>query len=167
MFANSFVYKRITEDGLLENGDSCINLEERISISIIGDSAYPLHNWLMRPFNDNPNLTPQRKCFNYRLSHVCIVVENAFGQLKARWRHLLKRNDMTIDNIPTVITTCCILHNFCEIHGESFNDNWLCDNSGSDYQQPTTAPMGCPSSSNTATQEICNTLMQYFYEQES
>ena len=161
VFANTFIYKRITDDGLLENGDSCTILGEQTPICIIRDSAYPIHNWLMKPFNDNPNLTLQQKCFKYRLLHACIVVENAFGRLK------LKRNDMTINNIPTIITTCCILNNFCEVHGESFNDNWLCDNSGSDYQQPTTGPMGGPSCSNTAPQGIRKTLMQYFYEQES
>ena len=76
VFANSFVYKSITKDGLLENGDSCTILGKRIPICIIGDSAYPVHNWLMKPFSDNPNLTLQQ-CFNYSLSHARIVVENA------------------------------------------------------------------------------------------
>ena len=33
----------------------------------------------------------------------------------------MKRNDMTTENIPTVISACCILHNLCEIHGETFS----------------------------------------------
>ena len=32
----------------------------------------------------------------------------------------MKRNDMTIDNILTVITCACILHNICEFHREIF-----------------------------------------------
>ena len=39
----------------------------------------------------------------------------------------MKRNDMCIDNIPAVITCACILHNVCELHGDSFNDAWLRD----------------------------------------
>ena len=94
VLANSFIYKRIREDELLEYGDTCTILGKQIPICINGDSAYPIHNWLMKPFNYNPNLTPQQRCFKYRLSHARIVVENTFGQLKARWRHILKRKMM-------------------------------------------------------------------------
>ena len=53
------------------------------------------------------------------------MVEIAFGRLKARWRRLSKQIDMDIDNIPHIITACCVLHNVCEVHGDSFNDEWL------------------------------------------
>ena len=43
-----------------------------------------------------------------------MVVENAFGHLKGRWRCLLKRNDTATYNVPTLITACCVLHNVCE-----------------------------------------------------
>ena len=82
-------------------------------------SAYSLKTWLMKPFTHG---TPQQKTFNYRICRARIVVENAYGRLKARWRKLMKRNDMTIDN---VITCVCVLHNICEVHGETFNDAWL------------------------------------------
>ena len=36
--------------------------------------------------------------------------------------------DIHIDNVPHVVTACCVLHNFCEIHGDSFNEEWLQDN---------------------------------------
>ena len=53
-----------------------------------------MHTWLVKPFNFNSSLTAKQKHFNYRLSRARIVVENAFGRLKARWRRLMKRNDM-------------------------------------------------------------------------
>ncbi len=92
---------------------------------MLGDSAYPLQTWLMKPFAHNGTLTQDQQRYNYRLSHARIVVENAFGRLKARWRRLLKKNDMSIQHIPTIICACCILHNVCEIHGDSFNEEWL------------------------------------------
>ena len=82
-----------------------------IPIFLIGDSAYPLSSWLMKPFAHNSNLTPSQRSFNYHLSRARILVENAFGRLKARWRRLMKRNDMNIDTIPCVVTACCILRN--------------------------------------------------------
>ena len=49
-------------------------------------------------------------------------MENTFGRLKGRWRCLLKRNDMHVENVISVIATCSILHNMCEIHGDEM---WL------------------------------------------
>ena len=46
----------------------------------------------------------------------------------------MKRNDMSTEHIPTVISACCTLHNLCEIHGEYFNDMWL--SNASEYEQP-------------------------------
>lgn len=32
---------------------------------------------------------------------------------------------MDIDNVPHIISACCVLHNVCEVHGDKFNDDWL------------------------------------------
>ena len=45
--------------------------------------------------------------------------------LKARWRRLLKQSEMVVENVPNVVTACCILHNMCEIHGETFDETWI------------------------------------------
>ena len=66
--------------------------------------GYPLLPRLTKPFAFSSVLTPKQKEFNYRLSRARIVVENAFGRLKARWRHLLKQNDMVVTNVPKVVT---------------------------------------------------------------
>lgn len=34
---------------------------------LIGDSAYPLQNWLMKLFSDTGRLTPQQQRYNYRV----------------------------------------------------------------------------------------------------
>ena len=92
---------------------------------LIGDSAYPILTWLMKPFPHNSSLSAEQRTFNYHICRARIVVENVFGRLKARWRRVSKRLDADIDNIPTIITACCILHNMCEVYGELFVDNWL------------------------------------------
>ena len=34
-------------------------------------------------------------------------------------------NDMHIENVPNVVGACCMLHNICEIHNDTFNEEWL------------------------------------------
>ena len=41
------------------------------------------------------------------------LVERAFGQLKGRWRILLKKNDQFLESIPQCVIACVVLHNFC------------------------------------------------------
>ncbi|KAM9376849.1 uncharacterized protein KZ484_009302 [Pholidichthys leucotaenia] len=93
----------------------------RVGYYIIGDSAYPLQNWLLKPFHDTGRLTEEQHMFNQTISRVRGVVENAFSRLKGRWRCLLKRNDCDIELVKSMVLTCCALHNLCESHEEAFD----------------------------------------------
>lgn len=64
-------------------------------------------------------LTEEQVTYNYKLSRTRMTVENAFGRLKGRWRCLLKRLDSATSNVPNIIAACCVLHNFCELNGDS------------------------------------------------
>ena len=124
---------------------------------MIGDSAYRIKSRLMKLFAHNTDLTTEQRTYDNQVCRVRIVTEIAYGRLKARWRHLSKRNDMNIDNIPHVITAACVLHNICEVHHEHRNDVWL--QPGEEYAQPDAvltrdASTGLP-------QDIRNALVQY------
>jgi hypothetical protein len=54
-----------------------------------------------------------------------MVIERAFGMLKGRWRILLKRVDTPLRHVPNLITTCLSLHNYCIIHKDNFNMQWV------------------------------------------
>ena len=43
---------------------------------------------------------------------------------------------MLIKNVPTVVSPACVLHNMCEIHGESCDESWASDDRSSDLAQP-------------------------------
>ena len=126
---------------------------------LVGDSGYPLLTWLMKPYAYNTGLTRAQRTYNYRLSRARIVVENAFGRLKARWQRLLKPNDMLIENVPNIVTACCVLHNICEIHGETFDDDWLEEALVAQQQQPHIATQD--EDSITGPDTIRETLVQY------
>ena len=82
MFANSSVYTDIISVPQLDK-KNCVPL------IILGDPAYPLLPWLIKPYIENSSSTPEEHTFNYRQSRARMVVENAFGLLKGRWRCLL------------------------------------------------------------------------------
>lgn len=52
---------------------------------LLGDSGYPLKEWLLTPFLSPSN--PQEEKYNEALSKTRIVVERAFGVLKSRFRY--------------------------------------------------------------------------------
>ena len=159
VFANSSLYQRAHDKEILNSCSRAI-LGKSIFPFLVGDSAYPLSTWLMKPFPHGSTLTDNQKNFNYRLSRARIVSENAFGRLKARWRRLMKQNDMEAHHIPNIIVACCILHNVCEIHGSHFLDSWL------DSDASTMSSQMQPSSTTTTlntsqSSDIRDTLVQY------
>ena len=108
VFAQSSIYTRGVNGMLYPNWTS-INGNE-VPIVILGDSAYPLLDWLIKPFPHKGTLTQGQKQFNYHLSTARVVSENAFGRLKGQWQCLIKCIDMKPEKIPIVITACCTLH---------------------------------------------------------
>ena len=124
VLVNSTLYQKGEQRSLFPNWKKAIAGIE-VSIVILGDPAYPLLPWLMKPYIDNGHLSDEPKCFNYQLSRARVVVENAYGRLKGRWRCLCKRIDSDVSDTPELIAACCVLHNLCETHCENFSDEWL------------------------------------------
>ena len=66
------------------------------------------------PYPETSSTTSHTKKFNYRQSRARIVVENAFGRLKGRWRCLQKRLDFKLANVPNIVGACVVMHFICE-----------------------------------------------------
>ena len=123
VYANSKLYQNAIQGKIL-NGNKRKIANVDVPVYLIGD---PLSTIFMKPFDYNITQLQDIKQYNYRVSRAKIVTENAFGQLKARWRRLSKQNDMSVERVPTIIAACCILHNMCEVHSDSFNNDWLAE----------------------------------------
>ncbi|XP_066552472.1 uncharacterized protein LOC136718596 [Amia ocellicauda] len=131
---------------------------------LLGDAAYPLQNWLLKCYPESSVLSSRQRKFNYRLSRARSVIENAFLRLKARWQCLHKRNDCSLDLVPTMVLACCILHNVCEVHSDTFNEEWLEAISQAECPQPSdTVP---PALDDPAAEEVRSLLCDYFQQQQ-
>ena len=96
--------------------------EDPVPVCIVGDPAYPLLPYLMNEFAKGGS-TVQEQFFGYKLSSARMIIECAFGRLKARFGILTKEMDLSMDNIPFTILSCFILHNFSENNGETVQDD--------------------------------------------
>ena len=116
VFGNSELYYKGETNDLFPQKTKklvCPGKEIAMPIVLLGDAAYPLKTWLLKPYTNRANLTAAQRVFNYRLSKASMTVESTFGRLKGKWRCLQKRLDVSVDFASTVVhvTACAIIHN--------------------------------------------------------
>jgi len=99
---------------------------------LLGDKGYigVGKKWIVTPFRDNNDLIQQQVDFNRRVSSTRVVVEQAFGILKAHFRRLKYMELRDHKFMLYVIMGCCVLHNMCISHGDNGVD--LVDNDNAD-----------------------------------
>lgn len=102
LLRKSRLYSKIMEDPTFIGNDF-----------LLGDSAYPNLSWLVTPFKDHGLLTQTQKMFNYRLSSKRVIIENAFGLLKGRFRRLKSFENLSLHLCSKLILSACVLHNIC------------------------------------------------------
>ncbi len=136
VFEHSSLKRKLTSGEFFPNKLRAIEGVD-IPVVILGDSAYGEETFLIKPYPYG-NLTCHQ-AHNYVHSRSCMVVENAFGHLKNRWRCLLKKNESDITNTPYIAGACLALHNFCEQWRELFSQEWEED---SEFDQPAATEIG-------------------------
>ena len=111
------LYGRVLGNDILQG--PYINLNA-VSVGplIVGDSAYPIFPWLLKPYQNVRNLDPTKVQFNTVLNKIRVIVERALGVLKRRWRCLRKELEILAENVQGAIAASCILHNICIENGE-------------------------------------------------
>lgn len=78
---------------------------------IVGDEAFPLKTYLMRPYSGR-NLPEDKRIFNYRLSRARRVSENAFGMICQKFRLFFGKMQLSPSNADSIILSALCLHNF-------------------------------------------------------
>nr|XP_034322433.1 protein ALP1-like [Crassostrea gigas] len=121
---------------------------------ILGDAAYPLQRWILTPYKDYGNLAERHKKYNFVHSNTRQTIKRAFGLLKGKWRRLRFLDNTKLEDILTVITAACTLHNVCIESNEADMD--ICDDVYPDATA-TNEPV------NQSTSIKRNALAQYFW----
>ena len=88
---------------------------------MVGNEAFPLKTYLMRPFpgRSSGTLPLDKAIYNYRLSRARRCIENAFGIMAGRFRIFRKPIIASEETARAITLAAVILHNFIK----SFEDN--------------------------------------------
>ncbi|XP_066600967.1 uncharacterized protein [Prorops nasuta] len=113
IFKHTLLWKKIERKELnlskakpLSNNDKCI------PYLILGNDAFSLHENIMKPYSGQHCKGSIERMFNYRLSRVRRVVENAFGILSSVFQILRKPLILEPSKATCVIMSTIYLHNF-------------------------------------------------------
>ena len=161
MFANSSL-NHLLKFGLIPPCP-CKIFDEYVPVFIIGDPAYPLMPYLMKEYAGG-GVNCHEQYFGYRLCSARNVIECSFGKLKARFGCLKRAMDINMSDLPNVIYSCFVLHNYCELNNESVHEESVRSAVTYDQQfQPETIPNRYITDSNEAEgKKIRRILTQYF-----
>lgn len=109
---------------LLERGelnlpeDACLPHDEnqqKLPYYLVGDNAFPLKRFLMRPYPQN-TLDNKKRIFNYRLSRGRKTIECSFGMMTQKFQVLLTPiRCKEVTTIVDIIKCVCVLHNYVRL----------------------------------------------------
>jgi hypothetical protein len=87
---------------------------------LVGGTSYPPMDWMLVPYA-HQNLTWTEHASNERVAAARGVARGAVRRLKARWRCLQRRSEVKMQDLPSMVAACCVLHNVCERAGEELD----------------------------------------------
>ena len=111
VFADTELRKAIEEKDLgIPPSEPLPNDDVPLLYAIVADDAFPLKDWLLKPYPIR-NMTHDQRIFNYRLCRSRRIVENAFGVLGNRWRVLTRKIEVSTERAQLIVLAACSLHN--------------------------------------------------------
>ena len=176
VFRNSPLSKALSSSrnplGILESRD--IEPGRKIPYVIVADDAFPLKEYIMKPYGLR-NLTVHQRVFNYHLSRARRIVENAFGILASRFRIFLSPILLKPENAEKIVLASCALHNYLRTKSpnrytppqsldrendahEFFEGEWRQEVTNS----LKSLSLQCGNNSSNYSKEIRNSLCEYF-----
>lgn len=110
------LWSRIVEGEVIPSVAQFVE-EVEIPPLILGDGAFPLRTFMMKPHGD-AILPGDKRYFNFRHSRARLVTEGAFGRLKSRFRVLFRKCESQKETVKLYGLACVVLHNLCIERGD-------------------------------------------------
>lgn len=82
---------------------------------IVGDQAFPLKPYMLRPYPGKKVNDMKKRIYNYRLSRARRVIENSFGILASKWRVFRKSVIASQENVSKIVKATICLHNWLRL----------------------------------------------------
>ena len=119
----STTWSNIVGGDILSEAAAKTNDDIVIPPLILGDGAFPMRSFLLKPYGDAV-LSDKKRYFHYRASRGRMVTEGAFGKLKGRWRILSRKCESQKETVKKMGLACLVLHNLCIDLGDMMPRNW-------------------------------------------
>jgi hypothetical protein len=111
---------------------------------VLGDDAYPLKTYLMKPFSTK-GLSHEERVYNYRLAR-------AFGIMTAKWPLLGKAIETEVEKAERIVKCICLLHNLIIDMEGPFNPE-ISQEAVEYYKEQQVVSFGCARTFNRSTKE--------------
>ena len=121
------------EDGTIgfPESESLVDDGPKVNYFILGDDAFPLMFWIMKPYSRR-GMDLNQRVFNYRLSQGRRVVENAFGILTSRFWIFQRPMQQEPPVVTRVVTVYLVFRNLLRMRYPTGQQ----DDFGADGQPP-------------------------------
>ena len=132
---NTWVYKAACDGDILRSPVFKLTNAVAIRPFLVGDAAYPISDWLIKPYTYDTSMNQDKSFFNLSLSQARVSIDRAFGVLKGRWRLLLGKVCLEPSYVADIVVACCVLHNICQEKNEQLveiPDPYVDNSSGSE-----------------------------------
>lgn len=127
IFRDSVIGRKFEEGEMNLPAPRCISdtRDKPLPYCIVGDEAFPLKQYLLRPYPGKDNATFGKRVFNYRLTRARKIIENAFGILASRWRIFRHSIIGSESNVVNYVKASICLHNWLRLNIKNNEDLYL------------------------------------------
>lgn len=114
VFKNTKLYQKLENRELNIPSPTILQIPYKTEVPfyILGDKAFQLCEYTMKPYEGTPERGSRERIFNYRLSRARRVVENAFGVLSSVYRVLRKPMLLEPEKATKVVLASIHLYNY-------------------------------------------------------
>lgn len=113
VFRNTSLHKKLEQNELnIPKDEPLPSKTEMMPYVFIGDGAFALSKYTMKPYSGVYEKGNSKRIFNYRLSRARRIVENVFGIMSSVFRVLLNENRVTDITMTLLGIAAALLYNY-------------------------------------------------------